>query len=329
MPPRRRAVMLLRYGWGLEPKQVCALVSGLSARAYRKEVTRGVDELAEKLRSFERGEWCEDRLPLLKAHAAGLADADTERQARAHLSHCNECSRFVARLSGRLHDLGTAFALPAAIEALGADLSLPDRVAALAERARDAVASLAGRDPAAADSRLCRPGRCGCAPGQAEPAARQARRARRGAKIAGACVGGIALSACVATFLVPSISPGRAVREAAASATRGCRLRSGPLPVASRTPPADRGPSRSRSPAEPTQPPSAFARSAKPKRPRRAGPCDVPAVGAQEGPAPAPPPVVDREFGVASAAPPATSPRLRGRRQLEPAAATVREEFAP
>ena len=23
MPPRRRAVMLLRYGWGLEPKQVC------------------------------------------------------------------------------------------------------------------------------------------------------------------------------------------------------------------------------------------------------------------------------------------------------------------
>ena len=41
MPPRRRAVMLLRYGWGLEPKQVCALVSGLSARAYRKEVTRG------------------------------------------------------------------------------------------------------------------------------------------------------------------------------------------------------------------------------------------------------------------------------------------------
>ena len=36
LPPRRRAVMLLRYGWGLEPSQVCALVKGLSPRAYRK-----------------------------------------------------------------------------------------------------------------------------------------------------------------------------------------------------------------------------------------------------------------------------------------------------
>ena len=41
LPPRRRAVMLLRYGWGLSPNEVCALVEGLSPRAYRKEVTRG------------------------------------------------------------------------------------------------------------------------------------------------------------------------------------------------------------------------------------------------------------------------------------------------
>lgn len=36
LPPRRRAVMLLRYGWGLEPKEVCGFVQGLSPRAYRK-----------------------------------------------------------------------------------------------------------------------------------------------------------------------------------------------------------------------------------------------------------------------------------------------------
>ena len=88
LPPRRRAVMLLRYGWGLEPRQVCGLVKGLSPRAYRKEITRGVDELTEKLRLLERGEWCADREPVLKAYAAGLADAEQQRQARQHLSHC-------------------------------------------------------------------------------------------------------------------------------------------------------------------------------------------------------------------------------------------------
>ena len=55
LPPRRRAVMLLRYGWGLEPKQVCRLVANLSPRAYRKEISRGVDELTEKMRTVERG----------------------------------------------------------------------------------------------------------------------------------------------------------------------------------------------------------------------------------------------------------------------------------
>jgi RNA polymerase sigma factor (sigma-70 family) len=38
LPARRRAVILLRYGWGLEPKQICALIKDLSPRAYRKEM---------------------------------------------------------------------------------------------------------------------------------------------------------------------------------------------------------------------------------------------------------------------------------------------------
>ncbi len=49
LPPRRRAVMLLRYGWGLEPKEVCRLIDGLSPRAYRKEITRGVEEMIDPL----------------------------------------------------------------------------------------------------------------------------------------------------------------------------------------------------------------------------------------------------------------------------------------
>src|SRR4029077_8822354 len=108
LPPRRRAVMLLRYGWGLEPQQVCGLVKGLSPRAYRKEITRGVDELAAKLRQVQSGEWCSDREPLLKAYAAGVADDEQRLQAEQHLSHCRHCTDFVGRLSGHLHDMGSA-----------------------------------------------------------------------------------------------------------------------------------------------------------------------------------------------------------------------------
>ena len=117
LPPRRRAVMLLRYGWGLEPSQVCGLIKGLSPRAYRKEITRGVDELTERMRAVERGSWCADREPVLKVFAAGLADDEQERQARAHLAHCRHCSEFVGRLSGHLHDLGGAVAAVGAIDA--------------------------------------------------------------------------------------------------------------------------------------------------------------------------------------------------------------------
>ena len=129
LPPRRRAVMLLRYGWGLEPRQVCGLVKGLSPRAYRKEITRGVDELTEKLGLLERGEWCADREPVLKAYAAGLADADQQRQARQHLSHCRHCADFVGKLSGHLHDIGASLAVPSAVDGIvDGRYSLADRV---------------------------------------------------------------------------------------------------------------------------------------------------------------------------------------------------------
>ena len=74
LPVRRRAVMLLRYGWGLSPKEVCALVPGLSPRAYRKEITRGVEDLIAALGKVESGEWCEDRERLIRDLVAGTAD---------------------------------------------------------------------------------------------------------------------------------------------------------------------------------------------------------------------------------------------------------------
>src|SRR3954452_5675007 len=147
LPPRRRAVMLLRYGWGLEPKQVCGLVKGLSPRAYRKEITRGVDELAAKLRRVETGEWCSDREPLLKAYASGLADDEQRRQAQQHLSHCRHCTDFVGKLSSNLHDIGSAAAIPTAADAIHkGHLSLLDRAADLVHRAKDSAVGAFGRN---------------------------------------------------------------------------------------------------------------------------------------------------------------------------------------
>jgi len=138
LPRRRRAVLLLRYGWGLEPKQVCELINGLSPRAYRKEITRGVDELAERVRLLEDGRWCADREPILKTFAAGLADAEETRQAQHHLAHCRQCADFVGKLTGHLHDLGGAVALPAATDlAAHGRLSIADRLGDMADRGRD------------------------------------------------------------------------------------------------------------------------------------------------------------------------------------------------
>ena len=76
LPPRRRAVMLLRYGWELEPGEICGMVKGLTPRALRKEITRGVDDLVERIKLVEEGRWCEDREPLLQAFASGTATED-------------------------------------------------------------------------------------------------------------------------------------------------------------------------------------------------------------------------------------------------------------
>jgi RNA polymerase sigma factor (sigma-70 family) len=206
LPPRRRAVMLLRYGWGLEPQQVCGLIKGLSPRAYRKEITRGVDELTEKIRLLEEGEWCADREPVLKAYAAGHADPDQERQAQQHLAHCRHCGEFVGRLAGHLHDAGGSLALFGAID--DRHLSIASRLGEMVQRIRESAPSLADRSSAASQD----------GPAQAFTASGGARGAGVAgvgwlAKIAGLggagklaalCLGGgAAATICVASGIVP------------------------------------------------------------------------------------------------------------------------------
>jgi RNA polymerase sigma factor (sigma-70 family) len=217
LPPRRRAVMLLRYGWGLEPQQVCGLVEGLSPRAYRKEITRGVDELAAKLRRVESGEWCGDREPLLKAYASGLADDEQRRQAQQHLSHCRSCSEFVGKLSGHLHDIGSGATIPAAAHAIGdGRFSALDRATDLLHRAKDSAVGALGRNAgdASPETSMQTIGASGGARGAgAAGGGVLAKLVGAGAasKLTAICLGsGVAATACLATGVVPARLPGLA-----------------------------------------------------------------------------------------------------------------------
>jgi RNA polymerase sigma factor (sigma-70 family) len=307
LPPRRRAVMLLRYGWGLDPSQVCALVKGLSPRAYRKEITRGVEELSAKMRALERGEWCADREPVLRAYAAGLADADQRRQARAHLAHCRECTGFVARLSGHLHDLGSAGALTTAIDGVDGRLSLADRVADLGERARDAASGL-----------FARGGSSGAEEAASHVAAaggiRGAGAAGAGvvAKLAGLSAAGKVAVACVgAAAVVPCVSVLSGDREQEPK-----RVRSAPAPERAqaerppaRTPEVEVLPTQVGNEAPPSPPPD-FSPAPEPRAPQQSEPVEPVEPVAPSEPVPVEEaPASDFSFGAESAsAAPAPAP---------------------
>jgi RNA polymerase sigma factor (sigma-70 family) len=322
LPPRRRAVMLLRYGWGLEPKQVCDLVKGLSPRAYRKEITRGIDDLTECMRKLERGDWCADREGVLKAYASGLADAEQRRQAKAHISHCQECSDFVGRLTGHLHDLGSGVAVPTALDGLDGHVSLVDRLTDLGERARDSVASVVSRGGAESaqeglGSVVGTGGARGAGAAGAGVLAKVAGIGSAG-KIAVACVtGGIAATACIGAGVVPG-----------AGTSDGSRDGSGrPPPAASAEPaPSDRPlPEVQPTEVQPTDPPASPADSPPPApTPPESSPKNQPVE-----PVASDAPPGEQEFGVAAAAAPVaggSSPSAGG---SSGGGSPVQQEFGP
>ena len=202
LPPRRRAVLLLRYGWELAPDEVCGMVAGLTPRAYRKEITRGVDELTDRMKLVEEGRWCEEREPLLKAFASGLATEDEALQAERHISHCRSCSDFVGRLSGHLHDLGSAIFLPGALEGVDGHSALLERAKDAIDGVRETAASPFARVEAGEGITLATGARGTGAAGAGAFAKLSGLGA--GAKAALACAGGaVAASACVAAGIGP------------------------------------------------------------------------------------------------------------------------------
>jgi len=94
---------------GLAPKRMEKLMDGVSQK---------IGGLVEEL---ESGSWCESRSSLMKAYAFGVLDTEGERYqlARAHLSECSACRRYVRNLRG-MGAIVPPVVLPlAALSALG------------------------------------------------------------------------------------------------------------------------------------------------------------------------------------------------------------------
>ena len=242
LPPRRRAVMMFRYGWELAPEEVCALVKGLSPRAYRKEITKGVDEVARKLSLVETGEWCETRTPLLNSLAAGTANDEERRQAVQHLAHCRPCADYLGRLGGHLHEIGSSVAVFGVLDHLsGAEPALGERVAAVLDRGRDFLTGALGRGTEAAEPLAGGIVGSGAVRGTgAAGAGVLAKLSGLGAvgKTIAACVGtGAAAATCVAVGVVPVIDGGdrderdRPVRERLAAGEPGDSAANEPPPL--------------------------------------------------------------------------------------------------
>lgn len=207
LPARRRAVMLLRYGWGLNPDEVCALITGLSRRAYRKEVTRGVEQLIERLGQVESGEWCRSREPMLRDYIAGTADDETRRQIEQHFRHCRACAELAGKLRVELNDLGGVIAIGATAGLIGGvQASLADRVSGLLQGGREAAGVAAERVETTVGTVATSGGVRGAGATGAGVAAKLASTGGA-AKVVLACIGaGAAATACVAAGVVPGVT---------------------------------------------------------------------------------------------------------------------------
>ncbi len=269
LPVRRRAVMLLRYGWGLSPEEVCGLVSGLSRRAYRKEISRGVEQLIERLGEVESGDWCRSRQALLRDYFAGTADEDVRLQVEQHLAHCRACGQLASQVRDQLNDLGGVVVLGAAAGLISsARPSIVERIDALIQGGRDNAAALAEKAELTAGTVSASGGAKGAGAAGAGLAAKFAGLGGAG-KTALACLGaGAAATACVAVGVVPGVTIAdlSGGRESAPK-----QARSEPVPREPAQPTIPDGPPASPSTPTPSRRAAGAAGSASSERPAGAG----------------------------------------------------------
>src|SRR5204863_2401939 len=89
---RTLAVMRLKHVEGLERKEVAEAL-GISEKAVKKAIERGLRECRERYDAAFAGELCWEREAALAALLSGDASARERRAAEHHLEHCAGCRR--------------------------------------------------------------------------------------------------------------------------------------------------------------------------------------------------------------------------------------------
>lgn len=108
---QQRAIVKLRWGWGLSREEIAGLL-GVTPRAVKREVECLGARLREQGEVIASGGWCERRRSLVTAYAIGLLSARRERRAESHLRNCPGCRALVRELRGRAEDLAAVLPVP-------------------------------------------------------------------------------------------------------------------------------------------------------------------------------------------------------------------------
>jgi len=139
LAPRQRAVLQLRFALELEPVEI-QRVLGISARAYRKDLERGVRQLSGRYELVREGRWCESRRSLVLAYVAGVAGPRKAVAARSHLAACPGCARMAGELRHATRRAAALLPVPDVVLRDGGLQRLGDVLAL----ARESVADLSG-----------------------------------------------------------------------------------------------------------------------------------------------------------------------------------------
>jgi RNA polymerase sigma factor (sigma-70 family) len=100
LPARRQTIIKLRFFFDRTPSEIQRFMN-ITERTYRKELERGLRQIAEGYALVRDGRFCESRRSVILAYVSGIAGPNRAIDARRHLASCPACSRWATHLRER------------------------------------------------------------------------------------------------------------------------------------------------------------------------------------------------------------------------------------
>jgi len=97
LPARQRAIVQLRYFFGVSPEGTRHHL-GLTERVYRRDLERATRHIARRFELVRSGSFCESRRSVILAYVNGVAGPGRVEFARRHVASCPACAGWVREL---------------------------------------------------------------------------------------------------------------------------------------------------------------------------------------------------------------------------------------